>query len=134
MFAFSAVCFYKGWFYFSAANRNGLFRWNREKNEVVFLGFFGQELLFQSDIHSHAIIYKDEIYFIPLYGFGISVYNLVNEQMSYITNARTGCGLIRYGGSIVPFVNRMPKGKLYNLNTTKPSDRKEMIHSKQQMG
>ena len=49
-------------------------------------------------------------------------------------NAQTGCGLIRYGGSIVPFVNRMPKGKLYNLNTTKPSDRKEMIHSKQQMG
>ena len=60
--------------------------------------------------------------------------NISDEQMSYITNARTGCGLIRYGGSIVPFVNRMPKGKLYNLNTTKPSDRKEMIHSKQQMG
>ena len=60
--------------------------------------------------------------------------NISDEQMSYITNAQTGCGLIRYGGSIVPFVNRMPKGKLYNLNTTKPSDRKEMIHSKQQMG
>ena len=46
--------------------------------------------------------------------------NISDEQMSYITNARTGCGLIRYGGSIVPFVNRMPKGKLYNLNTTIP--------------
>ena len=60
--------------------------------------------------------------------------NISDEQMSYITNAQTGCGLIRDGGSIVPFVNRMPKGKLYNLNTTNPSDRKEMIHSKQQMG
>ena len=34
--------------------------------------------------------------------------NISDEQMSYITNAQTGCGLIRYGGSIVPFVNRMP--------------------------
>lgn len=39
--------------------------------------------------------------------------------MSYITNALTGCGLIKYGGSIVPFVNKMPKGLLYDLNTTK---------------
>jgi len=43
--------------------------------------------------------------------------------MSYITNAPTGCGLIKYGGSIVPFVNKMPKGLLYDLNTTKPGDR-----------
>lgn len=31
------------------------------------------------------------------------------EQMSYITNAQTGCGLIKYGASLVPFINRMPK-------------------------
>lgn len=45
--------------------------------------------------------------------------NISEEQMSYITNAPTGCGLIKYGGSIVPFVNKMPKGLLYDLNTTK---------------
>lgn len=50
--------------------------------------------------------------------------NISDEQMSYITNAPTGCGLIKYGGSIVPFVNKMPKGLLYDLNTTRPSDRK----------
>lgn len=50
--------------------------------------------------------------------------NISEEQMSYITNAQSGCGLIKYGGSIVPFVNKMPKGLLYDLNTTKPSDRK----------
>lgn len=44
--------------------------------------------------------------------------------MSYITNAQSGCGLIKYGGILVPFVNKMPKGLLYDLNTTKPSDRK----------
>ena len=49
--------------------------------------------------------------------------NISNEQMSYITNADPGCGLIRYGGSLVPFVNRWPKDtKLYELMTTKPGE------------
>lgn len=50
--------------------------------------------------------------------------NISDEQMSYITNAQSGCGLIKYGGILVPFVNKMPKGLLYDLNITKPSDRK----------
>lgn len=50
--------------------------------------------------------------------------NISDEQMSYITNAQSRCGLIKYGGVLVPFVNKMPKGLLYDLNTTKPSDRK----------
>lgn len=50
--------------------------------------------------------------------------NISDEQMSSITNAQSGCGLIKYGGILVPFVNKMPKGLLYDLNTTKPSDRK----------
>lgn len=50
--------------------------------------------------------------------------NISEEQMGYITNAESGCGLIRYGQSIVPFKNRFPKDtKLYQLMTTKPSDR-----------
>ena len=49
--------------------------------------------------------------------------NISNEQMSYITNADPGCGLIKYGGSLVPFVNRFPKDtKLYQLMTTKPGE------------
>lgn len=52
--------------------------------------------------------------------------NISEEQMSYITNAQEGCGLIKYGSSLVPFVNRFPKHtKLYKLMTTKPTDRKE---------
>lgn len=52
--------------------------------------------------------------------------NISDEQLSYITNAQSGCGLIKYGGNIVPFVNRFPKNtELYKLMTTKPSDRKE---------
>ena len=43
--------------------------------------------------------------------------------MSYITNADAGCGLIKYGSSLVPFINRFPKDTLlYQLMTTKPTD------------
>ena len=49
--------------------------------------------------------------------------NISNEQLSYITNADPGCGLIKYGGSLVPFVNRFPKDtKLYRLMTTRPGE------------
>ena len=49
--------------------------------------------------------------------------NISNEQMSYITNADAGCGLIKYGSSLVPFVNKFPKDtRLYKLMTTKPGE------------
>ncbi len=49
--------------------------------------------------------------------------NISNEQMSYITNADAGCGLIKYGSALVPFVNRFPKNtQLYKLMTTKPGE------------
>lgn len=49
--------------------------------------------------------------------------NISNEQMSYITNADSGCGLIKYGGALVPFINRFPKDtKLYQLMTTRPGE------------
>lgn len=51
--------------------------------------------------------------------------NISKEQLSYITNADEGCGLIKYGSSLVPFINRFPKDtELYQLMTTKPTDRK----------
>lgn len=49
--------------------------------------------------------------------------NISNEQMSYITNADAGCGLIKYGSSLVPFVNKFPRNtSLYKLMTTKPGE------------
>jgi len=49
--------------------------------------------------------------------------NISPEQMSYITNAEPGCGLIKYGRALVPFVNRFPKDtKLYQLMTTRPGE------------
>lgn len=53
-----------------------------------------------------------------------SLLNISDEQMSYITNADAGCGLIKYGSALVPFVNQFPRGtRLYQLMTTKPTDR-----------
>lgn len=50
--------------------------------------------------------------------------NISDEQMSYITNSPAGCGLIKYGSSLVPFVNKFPKDtRLYKLMTTKPGER-----------
>jgi len=49
--------------------------------------------------------------------------NISKEQMSYITDTEAGCGLIKYGSSLVPFVNRFPKDtQLYKLMTTKPGE------------
>ena len=49
--------------------------------------------------------------------------NISNEQMNYITNADAGCGLLKYGSSLVPFINKFPKDtRLYKLMTTKPGE------------
>ena len=49
--------------------------------------------------------------------------NISKEQMSYITDTEAGCGLIKYGSSLVPFVNHFPKDtQLYKLMTTKPGE------------
>lgn len=49
--------------------------------------------------------------------------NISSEQMGYITNADAGCGLIKYGSALVPFVNRFPHDtKLYQLMTTRPGE------------
>jgi len=52
-----------------------------------------------------------------------NILNISSEQMSYITNADAGCGLMKYGSSLVPFINKFPKNtKLYKLMTTKPGE------------
>ncbi len=49
--------------------------------------------------------------------------NISAEQMGHITNAPAGCGLIKYGSALVPFVNRFPHNtELYRLMTTRPGE------------
>ena len=49
--------------------------------------------------------------------------HISDTQLSYITNAEAGHGLLRMGGCIVPFVNTIPRQtELYKLMTTKLSE------------
>lgn len=51
--------------------------------------------------------------------------NISLHQLSYVTNSNEGEGLLFYGNTIVPFVDRFPKDtKLYRLMTTKPEELK----------
>ena len=49
-----------------------------------------------------------------------SLMGISDLQMGYITNVDAGHGLVKIGGALVPFVNKVPKDtKLYALMTTK---------------
>ena len=50
------------------------------------------------------------------------------HQLSYVTHSNSGEGLLFYGDTIVPFVDRFPEDtELYRLMTTKPADIKEEV-------
>ena len=48
--------------------------------------------------------------------------NISPHQLSYVTHSGEGEGLLFYGNVILPFVDRFPRGELYNLLTTKPQE------------
>jgi type IV secretory pathway VirB4 component len=45
--------------------------------------------------------------------------NISDLQMSYITNVDAGCGLIKVGSALVPFVDKFPHNRLYRLMSTR---------------
>ncbi len=47
------------------------------------------------------------------------------HQLSYITHSNSGEGLLFYGSVTIPFVDRFPKGEIYDLLTTRPEDLKD---------
>ena len=53
----------------------------------------------------------------------VKMLRISEEQLSYISNAESGHGLIKVGGAKVPFINQFPRNTaLYRLMTTKPGD------------
>lgn len=49
--------------------------------------------------------------------------NISNHQLSYVTHSSEGEGLLFYGSTILPFVDRFPKDtRLYAIMTTKPQE------------
>ncbi|MGL5972740.1 MAG: VirB4-like conjugal transfer ATPase, CD1110 family [Oscillospiraceae bacterium] len=55
------------------------------------------------------------------------ILNISDKQLSYITNADVGTGLIYAGNAIVPFVDKFPNNtKFYDIMTTKIDDAKKI--------
>ena len=48
--------------------------------------------------------------------------NISPHQLSYVTHSGEGEGLLFYGNVILPFIDRFPRGELYDLLTTKPQE------------
>ena len=49
--------------------------------------------------------------------------NISDSQLSYITNAEPGHGLLKINKSMIPFINAFPKNtELYKLMSTKPGE------------
>ena len=54
----------------------------------------------------------------------VKMLRISEEQLSYISNAESGHGLIKVGGAKVPFINQFPRNTaLYRLMTTKPNEK-----------
>ena len=52
------------------------------------------------------------------------------HQLSYITHSNSGEGLLFFGNTTIPFIDRFPRGEIYNLLTTRPEDiAKEAPHA-----
>ena len=52
------------------------------------------------------------------------------HQLSYIAHSNSGEGLLFFGNTTIPFVDRFPRGEIYNLLTTRPEDiAKEASHA-----
>ena len=51
-----------------------------------------------------------------------AVDNLIASVTVYVTHSGEGEGLLFYGNVILPFVDRFPRGELYDLLTTKPQE------------
>ena len=53
----------------------------------------------------------------------VTIQNQLVAALDDLRNADAGCGLIRYGSALVPFINRFPRDtKLYELMTTRPGE------------
>lgn len=56
-----------------------------------------------------------------------SMFNISEEQSTYLSNGQAGSGLLKFGTSLVPLIDNFPKNTdLYRAMTTKPSERAEI--------
>lgn len=79
--------------YFSAWNMNGLFKYNPQTDQCVFLRYFpGEENL---GVHSEAILYQNTIWFIPRASERIAIVDLESLNITYLELPECGYRLDR---------------------------------------
>lgn len=70
--------------YASDHDSNSLFRVDMEIGECTFIRIFDDELVDEKRLHSAAVWIDDKIYFIPLAGDRISIFEIVNNSIQSI--------------------------------------------------
>ncbi len=70
--------------YFASANFNGLFRWSITSHETEFLLLFPEEEIYSQNLYGHAIKHGNTIFFLPIHGKNISIYDIENGDISEI--------------------------------------------------
>ena len=139
---FNDVCFCDGWFYFSAIEFNGLFRWNNETGKTEFVCFFDDELATQANLHSHVILHEKRMYFIPFSGRGISIYDLNSKKMDFVSmtdimdsNANIAVALLKDNKIyLFPYYTRSNDFMVFDLESKEISTWNEMTIKVKKLG
>lgn len=74
---------YKNKKYFSNVDFNGLFSVDLNDSNVEFLGYFPEDKLIARFIHKSIIGINHCIFFFPLYGKGITIYNILEKKFIF---------------------------------------------------
>lgn len=75
---------YEGFRYFSNVDFNGLFRQNIVDGKVEFIDYFPNEILMKRFIHRSVIGNNKKMYFFPLFGKGITEYDLDRKKFRFL--------------------------------------------------
>lgn len=89
--------------------------WNEKLAEIWQLLTMSPEAFRGGGIWSVIVDINDRLEIAKLLGIS-------ENQLSYVTNAESGSGLLKCAGAIVPVQDRYPHNATYRLMTTKPSE------------
>lgn len=80
--SFKAFCTYNDTIFYSSNIYNGLFKIEKDTLTPSFIGVFPDEAPFRNSLHSKAIIYKDNIIFIPRYAKNPAVFSPITCEIT----------------------------------------------------
>lgn len=87
--------------YFSAQERNGLFRFEKKNEKTEFLAWFEQELKEQQNMHRKVIFANNKLFFLPHYGHCIHSVDLDTLEQRSIVIAEKRDGVVHYSNAFL---------------------------------